>query len=359
VRQSSVAHHDKRDTQGLVTFDPATLTRTSDDLLRLSLSPLEEGHGEILRGEAQVTALAEAAVARWGRSSVSPFLLGDDRHVVRLGAGAAGYLRRGRWAVLATDVAAPPEHASQVIGDLLRRLRNQRLLPVFACVTDPEPYKRRGMHAVPVAEDAVIELPRFSLAGKRMASVRHSVSAARRAGIRVVPWSPELAEGVAAVSAAWLATKRSGEMGFTLGRFRSGELSRSDCRVAVDGSCRVVGFVTWHRYDAGRGRVLDLMRRAPDAPNPTMDALIAESLLDFAAAGVERASLACVPLARGKLAEKLYPTVALRRYKDKFAPTWEQRWLAVPARRHLLGGVIAVARSYCQHGLLQALRRNG
>jgi phosphatidylglycerol lysyltransferase len=308
---------------------------------------------------APVTALAEAAVTRWGRTSASPFLVGNDRTVVRLGAGAAGYLRRGRWAVLATDVAAPRGQASESLGHLLDRLNEDRLRPVFACVDDPAPYRQRGMHAIPVAEDAVIDLASFSLKGKRMASVRHSVSAARRAGISVVPWSPELAEGVAAVSAAWLATKRCGEMGFTLGRFDAEQVGRTDCRVAVDRSGRVVGFVTWHRYSAGRGRVLDLMRRMPDAPNPTMDALIAESLLGFAADGVERASLACVPYARGRLAEKIYPTVSLRRYKDKFAPTWEQRWLVVPSRRHLPGGLTAVARSYCPAGLRQALRRNG
>jgi lysylphosphatidylglycerol synthetase-like protein (DUF2156 family) len=148
-------------------------------------------------------------------------------------------------------------------------------------------------------------------------------------------------------------------MGFTLGRFDTEELRHVDCRVAVDAEGRVVGFVSWHRYDAGRGRVLDLMRRAPDARNATMDALIAESLLGFAAVGVERASLACVPLGGGRLAETIYPTASLRHYKDKFAPEWERRWLVVPSRRQLVGGFLAVTRSYCGEGLIRGLKRNG
>ena len=187
-------------------------------------------------------------------------------------------------------------------------LARESLHPVFACVTDPEPYRLRGMHAVPIAEDAVIDLASFSLTGARRAKVRHGLSAAGRAGITIVPFSPEVADGAAAMSAAWLATKRGGELGFTLGRFDSEQLGGADCRVALDTGGRAVGLVSWHRYDAGRARVLDLMRRAPDAPNATMDALIAESLLGFSAAGVERASLACVPLPRGRLAEQLYPT---------------------------------------------------
>ncbi|HEX4539386.1 MAG TPA: DUF2156 domain-containing protein, partial [Acidimicrobiales bacterium] len=245
-----------------------------------------------------IASLAEAAVAHWGRSSASPFLVGADRRVIRVGAGAAGWVRQGRWAVLATDVAAPVDAAEAALDELLEVLAGERLRPVFACVADPEPYRRRGMHAVPIADDAVVDLGSFSLAGPRRAKVRHSLNAARRAGIAVVPFTNDLADGTAAVSAAWLATKRGGEMGFTLGRFDAEELDRVDCRVAVDAGGRVVGFVSWHRYDDGRARVLDLMRRAPDAPYATIDALIAESLIGFGDAGVERASLACVPVGR-------------------------------------------------------------
>lgn len=310
------------------------------------------------RYQASVASLAEAAVARWGRSSASPFLAGPERTMVRLGAGAAGYVRQGRWAALATDPAAPADAEADALDELLEVLARESLHPVFACVTDPEPYRLRGMHAVPIAEDAVIDLASFSLTGARRAKVRHGLSAAGRAGITIVPFSPEVADGAAAMSAAWLATKRGGELGFTLGRFDSEQLGGADCRVALDAGGRAVGLVSWHRYDAGRARVLDLMRRAPDAPNATMDALIAESLLGFSAAGVERASLACVPLPRGRLAEQLYPTASLRRYKDKFAPAWGPRWLVVPTRRHLVGGLLAVIRSYCPRGLAAGLRHN-
>src|SRR5205823_5842769 len=118
---------------------------------------------------AAVTPLMQAAVARWGRESASPFLLGEDRVVVRLaGAAVAGYVRRGRWAVLATDVAAPPWARARVLDELLEHLKRDRLHPVFTCVEEAEPYESRGMYAMPIAEDAVIDLTDFSLKGKRM-----------------------------------------------------------------------------------------------------------------------------------------------------------------------------------------------
>jgi phosphatidylglycerol lysyltransferase len=226
-------------------------------------------------------------------------------------------------------------------------------------VSTPELFQQAGMYCEPVAEDAMLQLDKFSLAGSRRASIRHSVTSARRAGLVVEEYCPQHAAGCAAVSAAWLATKRGGEMGFTLGRFDEVGAGPSDCRVAVDGDGRVVAFVTWRRFDDGRARVLDLMRRLPDAPNPSMDLLMGESLIGFAAAGVERASLGSVPLSHGRLAERIYPTRSLRRFKDKFAPDWQPRYLAAPTRARLPGALMAVARAYNSGGLVRALRRNG
>jgi phosphatidylglycerol lysyltransferase len=329
--------------------------------------PSPPGPSEVLPAEPELAVAGETRrrvpphvmVEVFGRSSVSPFLLGPDREIVELEHGVTGYLRRGRWAVMATDPACPAGAEAETVDALLGHLRRSRLRPVFAAVSDPGVYLPQDLHVSPVAEDAVIRLADFSLAGKRRASIRHSVTSARRAGLRVEPWSGHLAASGAEMSASWLATKRGGELGFTLGRFDAANMGDTDCRVALDGEGRVVALTTWHCYDAGRGRVLDIMRRADDAPNPSMDLLLAESLLAFQAMGVEVASLGSVPLSHGKLAERVYPTRSLRRYKDKFAPEWQPRFLVAPSPSRQLGALLAVARAYCQHGILHGLRRNG
>lgn len=304
---------------------------------------------------------AAARVGLYGRSSVSPFLLGDDRQIVLLSeGGVTGFVQRGRWAVMATEPATAVGTEVDALGELLQHLADYRLRPVFAAVSAPELFEQFGMYCEPVAEDGIITLDGFSLSGSRRASIRHSVTAAHRAGLVVEEYGPQHAGGCAAVSAAWLATKRGGEMGFTLGRFDSVNSSSPDDRlVAVDRDGRVVAFVTWHRFHDNRARVLDLMRRLPDAPNPAMDLLIGESLTRFAAAGVELASLGSVPLSHGRLAERVYPTRSLRRFKDKFAPEWEPRYLAAPSRLQAPTALMAVARAYSSGGLWRALRRNG
>ncbi len=298
-------------------------------------------------------------VRRWGTSSVSPFTLGADREVHELpGGGLIGFVRKGRWAVMAADPIAPPGEERETIGEALGLLAHLRLRPILVAGVDPGPYRERGLWTAPIADDALLDLAGFSLAGKRMASVRHSVSSARRAGMSVSGWSPDLGAESAKVSARWLATKRGGEMGFTLGQFDPDVMAQLDCRLARDRDGQVMGMVTWHSYDNGRARVLDLMRRTPEAPNPTIDLLIAQSLLDFAAAGVRTVSLGSVPRSHGKVGEAIYPTESLRRYKNKFAPRWEQRHLAAPSRRHLPFALMAVGRTYSPDGLLAACRRN-
>jgi len=305
------------------------------------------------------TTLADTA-ARLGTSSISPFTIGDETELLLLAdGGLAGFVRRGRWAIMATSPVTPHGTEDIALAEVVDRLRRERLRPVFAAVPDPERYTARGLHVHPIADDAVVHLDGFSLAGKKRASIRHSVTSARRAGLTVEPYGPEHAGGCAAVSEHWLRTKRGGEMGFTLGRFDPETMLRTDCRVAVDDSGAVVGFVTWHGYDDGRGRVLDLMRRAPDAPNPTMDLLIGDSLLSFAEDGIERASLGSVPRSKGKLAERIYPTRTLHRYKQKYAPEWQTLYLVAPSRLMLQPATLAVARAYSSNGLLASVKRNG
>jgi phosphatidylglycerol lysyltransferase len=294
-----------------------------------------------------------------GRSSVSPFL--DERPNVCFpaGAGVAAYRPVRRWAVFPTGPVAPAGAEATAIDAALARARAEGLSPVFAAVPDPEPYVARGLYAVEIADDPLVSLPGFTLDGKRRASIRHSVSAAARAGLRVVTYTDDHYEGLARVSGAWLRTKRGGELGFTLGRFGGEHLRRVECRVALDAGDQVAGFVTWRRFDDGRGRVLDLMRRAHDAPNPTMDLLVASSLAEFAAAGVPVASLGSVPRGHGALGERVYATTSLRRYKAKFDPVWMPMWLVVPSPSRLPGALRALARAYCEGGVLGALRRNG
>lgn len=302
--------------------------------------------------------------SQYGRTGVAPFICNPDVQVIDLadGRAAAGFCKVRRWAVTAGDVVAPEAVTELALSQFIDTLRARRLRPAFVAVSDPDPYRRRGFDVSEIADEAVVDLATFSLQGSKRANLRHSVTSARRAGLTIAPYAHWQDEQIAAVSSEWLRTKRGGELGFTLSRMDdvAGQLGdrATDLWVALDAGGDVQAWCTWRHYLGGRGRVIDVMRRRTNAPNPAMDYLIAGTLEHYRDAGLERASLASVPREHGAAAERIYPTRSLRAYKQKFDPRWEPRWLAVPALWQRPFALAAISSAYCPGGMRRALVRN-
>lgn len=302
--------------------------------------------------------------AEHGRTGVAPFIANPDVRVVDLlgGTGISGYVRVRRWAVTPGDVIAPELLRDLALSNYLDVLAERRLLPAFLAVQDPLPYSRRSFDVSEIADEAIVDLPTFSLSGPKRANLRHSTTSARRAGLSVMPYEEWQAPQIMEISREWLRTKRGGELGFTLSRHRD-VMSQlhdhaTDLWVTVDGDGMVQAWCTWRHYLRGTGRVLDIMRRRGDAPNPAMDGLLATVLETYRDIGLARASLASVPREHGAMADRLYPSRSLRAYKQKFDPRWETRWLAVPAARQRPFALAAVGKAYCPGGLRRAALRN-
>jgi phosphatidylglycerol lysyltransferase len=122
--------------------------------------------------------------------------------------------------------------------------------------------------------------------------------------------------------------------------------------VRVDG--RIVAFATiWTTPDRS-SYSMDLMRYAEEAPKNVMDFLFVELLgwgrdqgyVAFAFGGAPLAGLEDRPLAPilsrvGRLlferGEELYNFQGVRRYKDKYDPVWQPRYIAAPHKWSIPG----------------------
>jgi phosphatidylglycerol lysyltransferase len=322
-------------------------------------------------------AKSRALFAAHGDNPVGYFAAGDDKTVWvdPTGRGVVAFRLIGATALVVGDPLTAPGGRPGVLDGFLAHCRRQGWTPAFyqtLGATLPL-YRARGLRALAIGREAVIDLPSFTLAGKKIANVRHSVTHAERAGLAVRLYddaSPdeEARAALIDISRAWLASKRGGQMGFTMGRLSpDGEPSPgARAAVAYDAEGRAQAFITVLPAGGGRGWTLDLMRRRADAASGTMDLLIARTAEALRDEGYASFSLSLAPLAsdaasddedaprlarraRALLYEKMdgaYNYRSLFTYKKKFNVRWETRYLVYAGDAALAGAALAVARAH-------------
>jgi lysyl-tRNA synthetase class 2 len=156
-------------------------------------------------------------------------------------------------------------------------------------------YAREGLDALELGDEAIIEVAEFSLDGRPMRGVRQAVARTGRAGYRVLcdrlcDLTDEEIETSREAGDTW----RDGpvERGYSMALGRFGDPADGECVLvrAVDAVGTPQGllhFVPWGR----QGLSLDIMRRARDAENGTVEAMVTGLLADCGRLGVERVSL--------------------------------------------------------------------
>jgi lysylphosphatidylglycerol synthetase-like protein (DUF2156 family) len=304
-------------------------------------------------GEFKVAGLAW----QYGIDSLSYFAKQPDKqHFSTDGRSFVGFRVRNRVAIVAGDPVGEPDAVPGLIGAFVEHCRVNDWVPLFY-ETSPrylEEYRRHGLRWFKMGEEAVLQLPAWSMSGGAVAKVRQFVNKIRREApdLRVVEYrrrvpNPEVDDQLEDISSEWLATKAGGEMGFNLAVFSIEDLKDKRTFIARREDGAVEAFVTWLPFRAGRAVVLDAMRYRQSAPPGVMDLLISESALAFKAEGLEALSLAVAPMANADEGaaptpydravrlifghfSKVYGYRTLFQFKKKFAPVWEPRYLVFP-----------------------------
>ncbi|POA17823.1 hypothetical protein C1886_20200 [Pseudomonas sp. FW300-N1A1] len=263
------------------------------------------------------------------------------------------YARRGRSLVALYDPIGPPQQRAEMIWQFRDLCDLHHARPVFYQVrAENLPYYMDiGLTAIKLGEEARVDLQRFDLdaKGKEMKDLRYTWNRGTRDGLSLEIFEPGQApmDELKVISDAWLTGKNVREKGFSLGRFSDDYLKYF--RIAIihfEG--RPVAFANLLETYSHDLASLDLMRAHPEAPKLTMEFMMVGLIQYYKSHGYARFSLGMVPLSglqprRGapltqrlgsmvfRRGEQLYNFQGLRRFKDKFQPDWEPRYMAVPA----------------------------
>jgi len=208
-----------------------------------------------------------------------------------------------------------------------------------------------GLTLHKIGEEAVVDLPGFSLAGGKFKNIRANHNKAQRQGNRFdvlsPPHSADLVAELRAVSDAWLGLKNTHEKRFSVGQFSEDYLQRFPLAVIRDAQGAIIAFANVLEAPATRSAALDLMRYLPEHGDGVMELLFTDLILHYQKAGFATFSLGMAPLAglTAKHGSRLwtrfgallfrhggafYNFEGLRAFKQKFGPEWHPRFIAVP-----------------------------
>lgn len=212
-------------------------------------------------------------------------------------------------------------------------------------------YHEQGYRFFKLGEEALVPLDTFTLSGKKFSDFRSISKRFEREGylfeVAEAPHAESLLRELRSISDEWLNGRT--EKGYSLGWFKEAYLQLAPIALLRSSEGAVLAFASIAPgYDERLTVSIDLMRHRKVTPNGTMDYLFVR-LLDWAKSeGYHRFNLGNAPLSsvgensgalrEEKLAHLVYKRgghwygfSGLRKYKEKFAPDWEPRYLAYPA----------------------------
>ncbi len=305
---------------------------------------------------------AAQIVRQWGADTLAPFAMRADKDWFIRHRTLIAFRVVRDVAVIGGDPVGPPQQAGQALDEFLAYARSRGWHVAVLGASDRllQTYRDRGLHPIYHGDEAIIDVPSFSLDGRPMRTSRQAVHRLERRGYRTeAMWAgdvpPALRADLAALDKAWL---RGGvRKGFTMELDSLFRLGGTDAVFLIgrDSSGQLAGCL--HMAVCGPSRSLSLssMPRKPGTPNGFSAWLIVNAVWWARRNGFQHLSLNFAPFAdllsagtpsssaqrlkRGALLS-LKHALALQldnlvRFDRQFSPHWQSRYVVVEHRTDL------------------------
>ena len=217
-----------------------------------------------------------------------------------------------------------------------------------------ETYSKLGKKSLAIGEEAIVDLITFSLEGGKMKAIRSAINRLTTEGFEIKVYNAPIKEGLLQkleqVSDSWLEELNQKEIAFTQGIFDRTILKGQTIITVEDKEEKVYAFLNIIPDYVPGETTYDLMRKLADAPNGVLDFLLAKTMLYMKENAYLAVNLGLAPLSglngvdlTEKSIKYAYEHLkpfghfkGLRKYKEKFFPTWEQKYLIYSNSYHLL-----------------------
>ncbi len=262
------------------------------------------------------------------------------------------------------DPIGPKEYFPKAINEFIKEAESKNLIPLFYEIGQELTLllHELGYEFMKFGETAKVNLTEFGLVGKSGRKFRAVINRGENSGcsFKIIspPFSNEFMDELENISNAWLSGRE--EKGFSLGFFDRDYLSLAPVACVLDKSGKVQAFANFLVCNTKTESSIDLMRYDPlTERNGIMDYLFVQIFLYMKENDVVYFDLGMAPLSNvgqndhsfveEKLAflvytfaTRFYSFGGLRKYKEKFSPSWEARYLSYPKDSNLLFDLLTI-----------------
>ncbi len=319
---------------------------------------------------AEERASACAIVNAYGQSVLSRFALFDDKSFFFSHSGdtVIAYVPKGRIALVLGDPIGPAGDRIAAIREFQTFCECNDWLPAYYQVP-PESlpgYQACKYSVLKIGEEAFVNAQTFSLEGKRMQNLRTAKNRMAKLGYRFALLAPPIEDSMLvelrSVSDEWLRMVHGTEKRFSLGWFHEAYLRECPIAVLYAPTGEIAAFANLVATPQCPEVAVDLMRRRQATDNYAMDYLFVSIIEACPSLGFCRFNLGLSALTsvgtetEAPTLERLlnylsrhlsavYNFSGLHRFKEKYSPCWEPRYLVYPGLATLPDVIIALVRA--------------
>lgn len=322
-------------------------------------------------------------VRAYGRTSLSRYALFEDKKFLFTSGGSlVSYVVENRVALALGEPIGPLEDVPASISEFRSLCASNDWLPAFYQVLpdDLARYSSSGFQALPLGQEAIVDLSTFTLEGSENKTLRNSFNKMVRNGFRydVVqpPFSPRMLRELDAISNEWLSSRDVSEMRFSLGWFDEAYLNTCPILLIRDREGFIEAFANIIIEFQANEVTIDLMRHRTQVESGLMDFLFVSLFQwareqNYAKFNLGLSALSGVgesfddPVIERALhyiyknMNRLYNFRGLHAFKEKFHPAWAPRYLIYPNAASLPAVSISLLNANLGGGILSNLvRRN-
>ena len=301
---------------------------------------------------AKDTTRAEELLQQYGISPVDYFKVDGDKHYFfckHIDAFIAFGISSGFALVLEGPVCENnPDLIRAVVKEFEIFCQTKGLRPVYyrVNVSQSEVFRTLGKKSLHIGQEAIVDVQTFSLEGKKRKSLRNAVNKLNKEGyqpkIYKAPIQQALITQLQFISDCWLRDTGRQERGFSQGTFDPNKLKKHDIITLENEQGKIIAFLNIIPNYAPGEATYDLIRKLDGELGGNMDILILKFIEYCRELGYNSLNMGLAPFSGKpvdskistkllKVTYKILPAIrawqGLRDFKEKFDPSWHDRYL--------------------------------